>query len=72
MPASDFPDDFNRFLYYGQGRVIREYRESLGLQRREYAVHTGIEPGSLRAWESGQKRMAKKSWERYFQSILCI
>lgn len=30
-PVGDFLDDFNRFIYYGQGKAIREHRKRLEL-----------------------------------------
>ena len=70
VPASDFLDAFNRFLYYGQGKAIREHRERLGLPRKTYARYMGIDPNSLRAWESGRKRIMKNSWEKYFKGVI--
>ena len=67
IPVDDLLDDYNRFLYKGQGKLIREYRESLGLKKKPFARLMGIEPNSLRAWESDQKRMFKDSWEKYFK-----
>ena len=31
IPTEDLLDEYNQFLYKGQGRLIREYRERLGL-----------------------------------------
>ena len=50
IPVDDLLDDYNRFLYKGQGKLIREYRESLGLKKKQFARLMGIEPNSLRAW----------------------
>ena len=37
VPVDDLLDDYNRFLYKGQGKLIREYRESLGLKKKQFA-----------------------------------
>ncbi len=72
IPADDLLDDYNRFLYKGQGKMIREYRESLGLKKKTFAKLMEIEPNSLRAWESDQKRMFKDSWEKYFKDVIKV
>lgn len=63
-------DDYNRFLYKGQGKMIREYRESLGLQKKPFARLIGVDPNLLRAWEADQKRMNINSWEKYFKNLI--
>ena len=70
VPADDFLDDYNRFLYYGQGRLIQEHRQSLGLGKRPYARLMKMEVKSLRAWESEKKRVSKSSWEKYFKDVI--
>ena len=55
IPVDDLLDDYNRFLYKGQGKMIREYRESLGLQKKPFARLIGVDPNLLRAWEADQK-----------------
>ena len=36
VPVDDLLDDYNHFLYKGQGKMIREYRESLGLKKKPF------------------------------------
>lgn len=67
VPVDDLLDDYNRFLYKGQGKMIREYRESLGLKKKPFAQLMGISPNLLRAWEDHQKRMNINSWNKYFK-----
>ena len=67
VPVDDLLDDYNRFLYKGQGKMIREYRESLGLKKKPFARLKGISPNLLRAWEDHQKRMNINSWNKYFK-----
>ena len=68
VPVDDLLDDYNRFLYHGQGKMIREYRERLGLKKKPFARLLHLNPGTLRAWESEEKMMFKKSWEKYFKN----
>ena len=70
IPVDDLLDDYNRFLYKGQGKMIREYRESLGLQKKPFARLIGVDPNLLRAWEADQKRMNINSWEKYFKNLI--
>ena len=67
IPAEDLLDDYNRFLYKGQGKLIREYRESIGLQKKQFARFLNIDPGTIRYWENEQKRMSINSWNKYFK-----
>lgn len=34
--VDDLLNDYNRFLYKGQGKMIQEYRLSLGLKKNEH------------------------------------
>lgn len=72
VPVDDLLDDYNRFLYKGQGKMIREYRESLGLQKKPFARLIGIKAETLRAWESDRKQIGRKSWERYFKGKMKV
>jgi transcriptional regulator with XRE-family HTH domain len=67
VPPTDFLDDYNRFLYEGQGQKIQKLRQSLGLKKKPFARLLNIEPRLLQAWEAGEKRMTKASWQRYFK-----
>ena len=72
VPADDFLDDYNRFLYKGQGKVLQEYRESFGLKRKQFARIINLDPGTLLIWERDEKIMFKKSWEKYFKDIIKV
>lgn len=70
VPVDDLLDDYNRFLYQGQGKLIREYRESLGLQKKPFARLIGVDSNLLRTWEADQKRMNINFWEKYFKNMI--
>ncbi len=72
VPVEDLLDDFNRFLYYGQGQAIRRHRESLGLGKRAYARQMKLELNSLRAWENEKKQITKNSWEKHFKGVIVV
>lgn len=70
LPLEDLLDGYNRFLYRGQGKLIREHRQSLGLGKKPYARLLEISPSSLRAWESEKIRITKNAWEKYFKDVI--
>ena len=71
VPPTDFLDEYNLFLYNGQGRQIRKCRMSLGMQKKPFADMLHVDVSSLRKWESDQKRMTKHTWERCFKDRVC-
>ena len=72
VPATDFLDEYNLFLYRGQGKLMREYRESLGLKKKPFAKLIGVNPDLLRAWESDQTQMTIHSWEKHFKNLIRV
>ena len=72
IPIEDLLDSYNLFLYKGQGRLIREYRESVGLNNNQFARMLNIDPVMLRNWENDKKRMTVNSWEKHFKSKIKI
>lgn len=72
VAVDDLLDDYNRFLYHGQGRIIREYRESLGLTKKQFALMIHINPGTFQRWEREDTRVAKSSWEKYLKNIIKV
>lgn len=67
VPITDFLDEFNRFLYDGQAKRIKDYRKKLGLGRKPFCRQTGVPLSSLRGWEDGKKEISLKCWEMYFK-----
>ena len=59
IPVEDLLDEYTQFLYTGQGRLIREYRERLGLQKKPFARRLGIDPRTLRGWENETIRVKR-------------
>ena len=72
VPVDDLLDDYNRFLYKGQGKLIREYRESLGLKKKPFARMLYLHPNTLRKWEEDKKRMNINSWNKYFKDKIKV
>lgn len=67
VPVTDFLDEYNLFLYKGQGKMIQEYRLSLGMKKKPFARWLQINVSLLREWETERKRISKNSWEKYFK-----
>ncbi|BDF70087.1 hypothetical protein CE91St41_26860 [Oscillospiraceae bacterium] len=66
VPLLDLLDDYNRFLYDGQGRQVRALRESLGLSRKELADKLGIWTSTVRDWETESVRLTATTWRKLF------
>lgn len=67
VPATDFLDEFNQFLYDGAANRIRAYRARLGMGKQEFSYFTGASLCSIRGWETGKIAISYKCWERYFK-----
>ena len=70
IPVDDLLDDYNLFLYYGQGQALLKHRQKLGMKKKPYARLLGVEPNLYRMWESEKKQVSRKSWEKYLQQTL--
>ncbi len=68
IPLEYLLDDYNRFLYEGQGRQVRALREHMGFSRREFANQFGVWTTTVRDWETDSVRMTKQTWEKLFKS----
>ncbi len=68
VPLEYLLDDYNTFLYKGQGRQIQTLRERMGLSRREFADKLGVWITTVRDWETNSVRMTKQTWEKIFRS----
>lgn len=67
VPPEDLLDEYNRFLYDGQGKGIREHRLQRALTQTGLAKELGIDPSNIQVWEAEKKRISKASWEKYFK-----
>ena len=70
IPVTDLLNDYALFLYNGQGRTICEYRHSLGMGKRSFARHIGMDVCTLRSWENEEKRISIQMWERCFKDVI--
>ena len=70
IPVEDLLDEYNLFLYKGQGKMLKECREKMGLKKKPFARMLHVHPNTYRNWESDKKRMFRITWEKYFREVL--
>ncbi|MBO4563761.1 MAG: helix-turn-helix transcriptional regulator [Clostridia bacterium] len=70
VPVTDLLNDYARFLYYGQGKAIRGYRQSLGMGERPFAKFIGTDICTLRAWEREEIGISMQTWGRCFKDVI--
>lgn len=58
-------DDYNLFLYHGQGQQIKRLRKSLNLTQSEFAKYIGVSLGTLKKWEQNRVNIQKKTFEKF-------
>lgn len=55
-------DEYNLFLYHGQGKQKKKLRKSLKLTQSEFAKNIGIPLGTLKKWEQNRIKINKTSY----------
>lgn len=64
VPVTSLLDEYNLFLYYGQGEEIKIMRELRQMTIEEYAKYLGTYPTNLRRWENDETQISKKTWTK--------
>ena len=67
VPITDLLDEYNLFLYQGQGWQVKAFRESRGMSVLQFAESLGVYATTVCKWEADQARMFKRTWELIFQ-----
>ena len=57
VDITDLLDEYNRFLYDGQGWQIRKIRKEMGLTQYQFGKLYGVSAGTVKRWESGKMRV---------------
>jgi len=63
----DLLDDYNMFLYQGQGRQIKELRKSMKLTQYEFGKLHGVNRRTIERWENEKVQIFKSTWEKLFK-----
>ena len=64
VDITDLLDEYNRFLYDGQGWQIRKIRKSMGLTQKEFGRLMGVHGGTVKKWESDRVIISSKTFIR--------
>lgn len=67
VSADALLDEYNWFIWRGQGRQVQELRLSKELTILQFAEELNVYPTSIRRWEDESQLMTKSTWERYFK-----
>ena len=57
-------DDYNRFLYDGQGQQIKAIRKQLQITQKDLAIMMNVDLYKVKRWEQDKVRMFKGTWEK--------
>lgn len=57
-------DDYNTFLYNGQGQQIKAIRKRHNLTQKQFAKILDVQLGRIKRWEREENRMFKYNWEK--------
>ena len=63
----DLLDEYNLFLYIGQGLQLKKLRKQLGLTQKAFANKLNIHPRTVRQWEKDRVRMTKNTYIKIFK-----
>lgn len=57
-------DDYNRFIYDGQGKQILALRKSLGMTQHQFAERLCTDSYKVALWETDKVVITKSTWEK--------
>ena len=69
VPAIELLDEYNKFLYEGQGMHMKAYRKKHRLTQCALAEMFSIQVQRVKRWEQDKNRMSKKWWEKIFGMV---
>lgn len=72
VPIMSLLDEYNMFLYRGQGKQIKALRKAYGMTQKQFAEMLGLSMYALKDWENDRAKMFKSSWEKYFKDRLAV
>lgn len=64
VPVTELLDEYNLFLYNGQGKQIKALRERKNITQKNFAELLGVTLGMVKKWEQEKSRISKREWEK--------
>jgi transcriptional regulator with XRE-family HTH domain len=66
IDITDLLDDYHFFLWQGQGKQLKTFRQENRLTQKDVAQHAKVAIGTVKRWESDKVVMSRTSWEKLF------
>ncbi len=63
VPVMELLDEYNSFIYNGQGKQIKQMRQKRNMTQKEFAAHLGVLYQNLKKWEQNKVQMSKSLWK---------
>lgn len=60
----DLLDEYNKFMYDGQGQYIKQLRKRLRITQKELAIIMNVDLYKVKRWEQNKTRMFKYTYEK--------
>ena len=60
-------DEYNLFLYYEQGKKLKELISSLNFTKRNIAKKPSFHPKTITTWENEKIRISKSTYIKIFK-----
>ena len=70
IPTDDLLNDYTRFLQAGQGQTILTLRQSLNMNRSQFAQYIHTDVDNITVWETEKKRVSREMWEKHFKCFM--
>ena len=68
IEADKLLDEYNRFIFDGQGEQVKRKRLETSLSQGEFGKIYGVSKNTVRRWENDSIKMSRKLWEKIFKS----
>lgn len=69
VPVADLLDEYNLFLYNGQGKQVKQMRAGRNMTQKEFARRLGVPCGTLKKWEQNRVQMSKQAWKNLMERV---
>ena len=67
IKVTDLLDDYNAFIYNGQGRQIKALRKQMNLTQKEFGGIVGVHRKTVTKWEKDKVQILKCTYEKLIQ-----